>query len=62
MSKAQRLLNALRKDEEGVALAEYALLVALIAAVCIIAVTQIGLAVSGRFFAACSSFGGGAAC
>jgi pilus assembly protein Flp/PilA len=58
MLKALRLLNALRKDEEGAALAEYTLLVALIVAVCVVAVTQIGLAVSGRFSAACSSFGG----
>jgi pilus assembly protein Flp/PilA len=58
MLKALRLLNALCKDEEGAVLAEYALLVALIATVCVVAVTQIGIAVSGRFFAACTSFGG----
>jgi pilus assembly protein Flp/PilA len=58
MSKALKLINAVRKDEEGAALVEYALLVGLIAVVCIIAVTQLGLAVSGKLFSACSSLGG----
>ena len=47
MSKALKLINAVRKDEEGAALVEYALLIGLIAVVCIIVVTQLGLAVSG---------------
>jgi pilus assembly protein Flp/PilA len=58
MSKALKLINAVRKDEEGAALVEYALLVGLIAVVCIIAVTQLGLAVSTKLFSACSSLGG----
>jgi pilus assembly protein Flp/PilA len=58
MSKALKLINAVRKDEEGAALVEYALLIGLIAVVCIIAVTQLGQAVSGKLFAACSSLGG----
>lgn len=58
MSKALKLINAVRKDEEGAALVEYALLVGLIAVVCIIAVTQLGLAVSGKLSSACSSLGG----
>jgi pilus assembly protein Flp/PilA len=58
MSKVVKLINAVRKDEEGAALVEYALLVGLIAVVCIIAITQLGLAISGQLFTACSSLGG----
>jgi pilus assembly protein Flp/PilA len=58
MSKVVKLINAVRKDEEGAALVEYALLVGLIAVVCIIAITQLGLAISGKLFTACSSLGG----
>jgi len=58
MSKAVKLINAVHKDEEGVALVEYALLIGLIAVVCIIAVTQLGLAVSGNLNTACTSLGG----
>ena len=54
MSKTLKLINAVRKDEEGAALVEYALLVGLIAVVCIVAVTQLGLAVSGKLSAACA--------
>jgi pilus assembly protein Flp/PilA len=58
MSKALKLINAVREDEQGAALVEYALLVGLIAVVCIIATTQLGLAVSGKLSAACASLGG----
>ncbi len=58
MSNVVKLINAVRKDEEGAALVEYALLVGLIAVVCIIAVTQLGLAISSNLFTACSSLGG----
>jgi pilus assembly protein Flp/PilA len=58
MSKALRLISAVRKDEEGAALVEYALLIGLIAVVCIIVVTQLGLAVSGNLNTACTSLGG----
>jgi pilus assembly protein Flp/PilA len=58
MSKALKLINAVRKDEEGAALVEYALLIGLIAVVCIVAVTQLGLAVSGKMTTACTSLGG----
>ena len=37
------------QDARGQAMPEYGLLVALIAVVCIIAVTAVGLAVSGKF-------------
>ena len=58
MSQALKLIDAVREDEEGAALTEYALLVSLIAAICILAVTQFGVAVSGMLFVACSSLGG----
>ncbi len=58
MLNVLKLLNNVRKDEEGAALVEYALLVGLIAVVCIIAVTQLGLAVSSSLSTACSSLGG----
>jgi pilus assembly protein Flp/PilA len=58
MTKALTLINAVRKDEEGAALVEYALLIGLIAVVCIVAVTQLGQAVSTKMLAACTSLGG----
>jgi pilus assembly protein Flp/PilA len=58
MSNALKLINAVRKDEEGAALVEYALLVGLIAVVCIVVTTQLGFAVSGKLNAACTSLGG----
>ena len=58
MLKVRKLIDAVRKDEQGAALAEYALLVSLIAAVCILVTTQFGLAVSGKLNAACTSLGG----
>jgi pilus assembly protein Flp/PilA len=58
MSKVLKLINAVRKDEEGAALVEYALLIGLIAVVCIIVITQLGLAVSGKLNTACTSLGG----
>jgi pilus assembly protein Flp/PilA len=58
MPNVLKLLNNARKSEEGAALVEYALLIGLIAVVCIIAVTQLGLAVSTTLSTACSSIGG----
>jgi pilus assembly protein Flp/PilA len=58
MSNVLRLLNGVRKDEEGAALVEYALLIGLIAVVCIIVITQLGLAISGSLNTACTSLGG----
>ena len=43
------------RDEDGATLVEYALLVALIAVVCIAAVTLIGTRVSGKLNSAASS-------
>ena len=58
MSKAVKMINAVYKDEAGAALVEYGLLIGLIAVVCIIAVTQLGLAVSSNLNTACASLGG----
>ncbi len=46
-------------DEDGQALAEYGLILGLIAVVCIIALTGIGLAVSGQLDSVSSALGGG---
>jgi pilus assembly protein Flp/PilA len=44
----KKLINFF-KDDEGATMPEYALMIALIAAVCIGAVTTIGTAASGKF-------------
>ena len=58
MSNVLKLVNDVRNDEQGAALVEYALLIGLIAVVCIVAVTQLGLAISGSLNSACTSLGG----
>ena len=58
MSKALKLINAVRKDEQGAALVEYGLLVGLIAVVCIVAITQLGSQVNAKLGMACASLGG----
>jgi pilus assembly protein Flp/PilA len=44
-----RLLNQLRREEEGAALVEYGMLVGLIAVICVVAVTALGTEVSTAF-------------
>ena len=44
-----QLVNRFRRNEDGAALAEYGLLVALIAVVCVVAVTALGTQVSTAF-------------
>jgi pilus assembly protein Flp/PilA len=44
-----KLVKRFRRDEEGAALAEYGLLVALIAVICVVAVTALGTQVSTAF-------------
>lgn len=44
-----QLINRFRRDEDGAALAEYGLLVALIAVVCVVAVTALGTQISTAF-------------
>ena len=53
-----RLLNGVLNDEEGAALAEYAILIGLIAIVCIAAVTQLGLSISSSLSTSCAAFSG----
>ena len=43
------ILGRLLKEEEGAALVEYALLVGLIAMVCVLAITNTGLAIQALF-------------
>jgi len=58
MSNALKLINAVRKDQDGAALVEYGILIGLISVVCIVVVTQLGLAASGKLNTACASLGG----
>ena len=44
------------RDESGATMVEYALMVALVAAVCVVAVTTFGTAVSNQFTAIAGSF------
>ena len=48
-----------RDDERGQALAEYSLILGFLAMVCIIALTGIGLAVTGQLDSFASAIGGG---
>jgi Flp pilus assembly pilin Flp len=58
MSQALKLIIAFCQNDEGAALVEYGLLIGLIAVVSIVAVSQLGVAVSGKLYAACASLGG----
>lgn len=51
MNRIVELVNSLRRREEGQDLLEYALLIALIALVCIVAVTAAGVKVEAVFTA-----------
>jgi pilus assembly protein Flp/PilA len=53
-----KLIKRFRRDEEGAALAEYGLLVALIAIVCVVAVTALGTQISTAFSEIASAIGG----
>jgi pilus assembly protein Flp/PilA len=52
-----KLVNRFRQDEEGAALAEYGLLIALIAVVCVVAVTALGTSVNAAFSTIAASLG-----
>jgi pilus assembly protein Flp/PilA len=54
----KRRLATLIRDEEGASLVEYVLLVALIAVVCIAAVTLLGRAAKGKFEITANSING----
>ena len=55
LAKVRKFLTG---KEEGASLAEYGLLVALIAVVCIVAVTALGTNVAAKIQAAASAIGG----
>jgi pilus assembly protein Flp/PilA len=53
-----KLINAVKgfvKDDSGASMVEYGLMVALVAAACVTAVTALGTAVSGKFNSVASS-------
>jgi pilus assembly protein Flp/PilA len=52
-----QLINRFRRNEDGAALAEYGLLVALIAVVCVVAVTTLGTQISTAFSKIASAIG-----
>ena len=58
MSHVVARLARFLKDEEAATMPEYALMVALIAVVCIGAVTLIGTAANGKFGAIAAAIGG----
>jgi Flp pilus assembly pilin Flp len=58
MSKFFKLLNEVRKDEDGVTMVEYALLLGGISIVAIVAISAIGTAVNSNYNTACTSLGG----
>jgi len=58
MLKALKLIDAVRKNQDGAALVEYGLLIGLITVVCLVAVTQLGLAASAKLNTVCTSLGG----
>jgi pilus assembly protein Flp/PilA len=49
MTQVSKLLRDIVRDEDGASLVEYVLLVALIAVVCIVAVTMLGKSASAKF-------------
>ena len=54
-----RLFTAVREDEDGQSMAEYALILALIAVVVITALTLLGTNIGTKFNSICSSLKGG---
>ena len=52
-----QLINRFRRDENGAALAEYGLLVDLIAVACVVAVTALGTKISTAFSTIASAIG-----
>ncbi|HEX3524451.1 MAG TPA: Flp family type IVb pilin [Stellaceae bacterium] len=53
-----RLIDRLRREEEGAALVEYGLLIGLIAVICVVAVTTLGTEVSTAFSRIASALSG----
>jgi pilus assembly protein Flp/PilA len=61
MSKLFKLVNEVRKDEEGAAMAEYVVLLGIVVAVGTLVLTQFGTAIKGKFAAVCVLLGGACA-
>jgi pilus assembly protein Flp/PilA len=53
-----KLMDRLRRDDEGAALVEYGILVGLIAVICVVAVTTLGTEVSTAFSKIASALSG----
>ena len=53
-----KLIDRLRRDDEGAALVEYGILVGLIAVICVVAVTTLGTEVSTAFSKIASALSG----
>lgn len=54
-----RLISGLKKfvrEESGASMVEYALMIALVAAACVVAVTALGTAISGEFTTVTGNF------
>lgn len=62
MSKLFRLLNEVRKDEEGVTMVEYALLLGIISIAAIAAIVGVGSYVNTKFACASSALAANTAC
>jgi Flp pilus assembly pilin Flp len=58
MSKFLKLLDRLRKDEEGAAMAEYVVLLGLIVGVLVLVITNFTDVLHSKFTAVCASLGG----
>lgn len=58
MSKLLKLLNAVRKDDEGAAMAEYVVLLGLIVGVLVLVITNFADVLHTKFTAVCSALGG----
>jgi pilus assembly protein Flp/PilA len=53
-----KLVHRFRRDQQGAALAEYGLLVALIAVVCVVAITTLGTQINTAFSTIASAISG----
>ena len=58
VSKLLKLLDQLRKDEQGAAMAEYVVLLGLIVGVLVLVVTNFADVLHTKFTAVCSALGG----
>ena len=58
MSKVFKLLNEVRKDEEGAAMAEYVVLLGVIVGALILVITNFTTVLQGKFTTVCTALGG----